>query len=274
MYCNAYRISQYPDAGWLYRGYSPPERVAAEVQRALETDTAQKIGVRGLSFTGGEASIHLPYLEAVVEKTKEVVPDLTVGVATNGFVTSHTLKRLLTIATYLNFEIKAFDDSVHQLLTGASVKPVLRNAEFVMSRHPEKIRVIRSVVVPRITDGEVLKIAEFINDIDPCIHFRLIGFRPSYMLYYHPGPTKRLMERLVRFSKELGLKNVDYSGYYPITSAPRERYARTTSQQLAAKYLKLAGCITEPRNCGSCAVKHRCAATLMEPWLAKRSDPG
>jgi pyruvate formate lyase activating enzyme len=272
MYCNAYRISQYPDAGWLYRGYSPPEHVAAEVQRALETATAQKIGVRGLSFTGGEASIHIPYLEAVVAKTKETVPDLRVGVATNGFATSQTLKRLLAIATYINFEIKAFDDSVHQLLTGASVKPVLRNAEFVLSRYPEKIRVIRSVVVPDITDAEVLKVAEFIKDINPSIHFRLIGFRPSYMLYYHPGPTKRSMEKLVRSCKDLGLKNVDYSGYYPVTPSMKELHAGATSLQLAANYLKLAGCLSEPRNCGSCAVKHHCAATLMEPWLAKRPN--
>jgi hypothetical protein len=80
------------------------------------------------------------------------------------------------------------------------------------------------------------------------------------------------MEKLVRSCKELGLKNVDYSGYYPITATTKEPYARATSQQLARKYLKLAGCLTESRNCGSCAVRDRCAATLMEPWLARRPN--
>lgn len=205
IYCNAYRISQYPDAGWLYRGYSEPENVATEVRRALDTKTAQEIGIHRLSFTGGEASIHIPYLEAAVDKTKEVIPDVAVGVATNGFSTPHTLKRLLAIASYLNFEIKAFDDSVHGLLTGAPVKPVLRNVEFVMTRHSGKIRVIRSVVVPGITDAEVPKIAEFIRDTNPDIRYRLIGFRPSYILYYHPGPPKRMMEKLVRSCKDLGI---------------------------------------------------------------------
>ena len=70
IYCNAYRISQYPDAGWLYRGYSEPENVAAEIQRALSTPTAQTIGVHRLSFTGGEPSLRLPYLEALVNKNE------------------------------------------------------------------------------------------------------------------------------------------------------------------------------------------------------------
>ncbi len=258
--------------GWLYRGYSEPENVATEVRRALDTKTAQEIGIHRLSFTGGEASIHIPYLEAAVDKTKEVIPDVAVGVATNGFSTPHTLKRLLAIASYLNFEIKAFDDSVHGLLTGAPVKPVLRNAEFVMTRHSEKIRVIRSVVVPGITDAEVPKIAEFIRDTNPDIRYRLIGFRPSYILYYHPGPPKRMMEKLVRSCKDLGLKNVDFSGYYPTIRSRKGLHVGATPQQLAANYLRLAGCVTVPRDCGSCAVKNNCTASLMEPWMVKRSS--
>jgi len=109
------------------------------------------------------------------------------GLATNGFSTLDTLKRLMAIATYINFEIKAFDYSVHELLTGAPVEPVLRNAELIMMQHPEKIRVIRTVIIPGITDAQVLKIAEFIKDINRDIRYRLVGFRPSFILYYHPG---------------------------------------------------------------------------------------
>ena len=206
-----------------------------------------------------------------MNKTREVVPDIAVGLATNGFSTLDTLKRLLAIATYVNFEIKAFDGSVHELLTGAPVEPVLRNAELIVTRHPEKIRVIRTVVIPGITDAQVLKIAEFIKDINPDIRYRLVGFRPSFILYYHPGPTKRMMEKLVRACTDLGLKNVDFSGYYPATRSARAN-SGANAHQLATHYLKLAGCVTEPRNCGLCILKHRCKAMLMEPWLEKRPD--
>jgi len=269
IYCNAYRISQYPDAGWIYRGYSEPEDVVYELYKALSTPLAQKIGMRRLSFTGGEPSLHTPYMEAVVDRAREVVPGIEVGIATNGFSTRHTLKRLMTLASYFNFEIKAFDGTVHEALTGAPVEPVLRNAESVATKNPEKIRVFRTVVVPGITDAQVPKIAEFIRDIDPVIPYRLIGFRPSYILYYHPGPSKRLMQRLVKTCKDIGLKNVDFSGYYPINAPVKADDTGADAAQVAATYLQLAGCPTNPRNCGSCTLKDRCKATLMEPWLVK-----
>ncbi len=269
IYCNAYRISQYPDAGWTYRGYSEPEDIVNELRIALGSPIAKKIGTYRLSFTGGEPSIHTPYIGAVVDKAREVAPGIEVGIATNGFSTRRTLKRLMVLASYFNFEIKAFDGIVHEALTGAPVEPVLRNAELVATKNPEKIRVFRTVVVPGITDAQIPKIAEFIKDIDPAIPYRLIGFRPSYILYYHPGPSKHMMQRLEKACRDIGLKNVDFSGYYPINAPVKADNTGADAAQVAAKYLESAGCPTHPRNCGKCMFKDKCKATLMEPWLVK-----
>jgi hypothetical protein len=80
------------------------------------------------------------------------------------------------------------------------------------------------------------------------------------------------MEKLARACKDLGLKNVDFSGYYPATTSVRANDSGANAQQLATHYLKLAGCVADPRNCGLCALKHRCKAMLMEPWLVKLPD--
>nr|WP_148217873.1 radical SAM protein [Methanothermus fervidus] len=255
-YCNAYRISQYPDTGWIYRGYVEPEKLGKEILRQLESKIAKKIGVSGISFTGGEPSIHLPYIEEVIKYVTEEKENLRIGFATNGFATKKTFKKLVKIASFINFEIKAFDNDIHQNLTGAPVDPVLRNAEYLAKNHPEKIRVFRSVVIPKITDSQVLKIAEFIKDIDPSLNYKLIGFRPNFVLYYHAGPSKKLMEKLVKKCKEIGLKNVNYSGYYP------------KEMKNIDEYVKKIGC-PMPRNCGKCKFKHECKAVLMEPWLFK-----
>lgn len=269
MYCNAYRISQYPDAGWIYRGYEKPEDIAKEAFMALNTSFAKNIGAYRLSFTGGEPSIHTPYIEEVVAKIKDMAPEMEVGVATNGFPTSKTLKRLINISSFINFEIKAFDGKLHEALTGAPVEPVLRNATFLAEKYPEKIRVFRTVVIPGITDTQIPKIASFIKNIDPSIPYRLIGFRPNFMLYYHPGPKKGLMEKLTESCKKIGLKNVDFSGYYPTKAFGEVDYRKEDELKLAGKYLKLAGCPTSPRNCGLCAYKENCKAMLMEPWILK-----
>ncbi|MCE5215137.1 MAG: radical SAM protein [Methanobacterium sp.] len=94
-YCNAYRISQYPDSGWRYRGYVEPDLLAEETLEAIETPFAQINGVNKLNFTGGEPSIHTPYLEEVVNLLSRQQPQMDVGLATNGFSTRKTMKRLI-----------------------------------------------------------------------------------------------------------------------------------------------------------------------------------
>lgn len=256
LYCNAYRISQYPDTGWIYRGYIEPEKMARETLEHLESPLARNIGAYRLSFTGGEPTIHTPYLEELVGKIRRFSPSIEVGIATNGFPTMKTFKRILRIADFINFEIKAFNDEVHRNLTGAPSEPVLRNAAYLAEKAPEKVRTFRTVVIPRITDKEVPRIAEFLAEINEEIPYRLVGFRPNFVLYYHSGPSKGLMEDLVKECEKKGLKNVDYSGYYPLKAKDPDYY------------LKKLGCPL-PRNCGECRFKDECKSILMEPWLFK-----
>ncbi|MHC1599379.1 MAG: hypothetical protein ACXQS5_00940 [Candidatus Methanospirareceae archaeon] len=57
-----------------------------------------------------------------------------VGIATNGFYTPKTLGRVIDTATSISFEIKACDDDVHRMLTGAPFTAVLRNAKVLATR--------------------------------------------------------------------------------------------------------------------------------------------
>ncbi len=53
------------------------------------------------------------------------------------------------------------------------------------------------MIIPGINDLEVPKIASFLQEIDPDLPYRLVGFRPHFLLYYHPGPSKNFMQKLV-----------------------------------------------------------------------------
>lgn len=271
IYCNAYRLSQYPDSGWRYRGYVEPDVLVREALAELETPFAQSIGIKKLSFTGGEPSIHTPYLEKVTTIMKRRIPELDVGLATNGFSTPKNMKRLAEMSSYINFEIKALDSEVHQAITGALAEPVLENAKWLAKTHPEKIRVFRTVVIPGINDSQILKIAQFIKDIDPSLPYRLVGFRPHYMLYYHPAPSQDFMQKLVESCQKLGLERVDYSGYYHSGNL-MAIYSDKKGLKTSYNYLNQAGCYRKPRNCGSCPEKHHCPAILLEPWTNLTTD--
>lgn len=271
IYCNAYRISQYPDSGWMYRGYVKPELMVKETLESFQTIFARKIGVKKLSFTGGEPSIHTPYLEDVITRMREHIPDLEVGLATNGFCTPQTMQRLLELSSYINFEFKALDSELYYAVTGAPSEAVMENAKLLARRNPEKIRVFRTVVIPGINDLEVEKIASFIRDIDPTLPYRLVGYRPHFMLYYHPAPSRDFMQKMVKKCQKLGLENVDYSGYYPAGKMIRDS-SLNNGLKNAYHYLNQAGCYRSPRDCGSCMENQNCPAIILEPWTHLPQD--
>jgi pyruvate formate lyase activating enzyme len=272
IYCNAYRLSQYPDSGWFYRGYVDPSELASESIYQINSREGKAMGVNKISFTGGEPTIHLPYIKKVVEEVRAKRPELGVGLATNGFASLAALKEVISLCSYLTFEIKAFNDDTHRAITGAPVEPVLRNAEYLMKSGREKIRAIRTIVIPGINDKEIRAIAEFIASIDASVPLRIIPFRPNYILYYHPGPTKERMDEIGAEVLKTGLEDIWWSGYYPVDMSERvNEIARglkgNEGAKIAFAYSKLAGCINENRNCGECTRKLNCPAGLKEPWL-------
>ena len=273
IYCNAYRISQYPEVGWFYKGYIEPEELAKEVLSVLKSPKSLEANIDAVSFTGGEPTIHLPYIERLVDELRRENKDLRVGFATNGFASKQAMQRIIDLSSFINFEIKAYKDEIHKVLTGAPVEPVLKNAENLIKNAKDKIRVIRTVIIPGINDSDVDDIAEFIASIDPFTPYRIIGFRPNFMLYFHPGPSKHLMEKLTEKAKMRGLKNVSWSGYYPykvskkvLEVSKKVDYCRIEQAELASAYLTLAGCIMKPRDCGKCSLKSSCPAMLWQPW--------
>ncbi len=273
LHCNAYRISQYPDPHWHYRGFVTPEMLVDEALSRIRA--FEQFRVDRISFTGGDPVIHLPYIERCASLVRQRTPEIGIGLATGGFATTPTMERVRDLCSSVTLEIKAYDDDVHRALTGAPAAPVLRNAELLARTAREKIRVFRTVVIPGMTETQVEKIAAHIAAIDPDIPYRLVGFRPSFVLYYHPGPSRALMERLAQQCRRAGLTDVAWSGYYPetvsteirrraATLAGRHRYSAEAG--LIAAYAAETGCPTHPRDCGGCPLAHRCPATLKEPW--------
>ena len=260
LYCNAYRLSQYPDTNWFYRGYVDPKELAKEA-----VDKLRETGLETLGFTGGEPTIHLPYIEEVVKEAKKLLPELKVGFTTNGFATKESMKRIVEMCSYITLEINAFNNDTHLVLSGAPVEPVLRNAEYLI-KHKEKIRAFKTVVIPKINDNEIEDIARFIASFDPFIPYHLIGFRPSFMLYYHPGPSTSELEVVASKCKRY-LENVKWGG-----ESPKETGFDESGAALAMKYAELAGCIRKDRNCGICSMNKRCPAILREPWLCNPKE--
>jgi pyruvate formate lyase activating enzyme len=262
--CQNWTISQYPDNGFRQRGYENPKELAEECLNRLNSLSAKLMGADRIFFSGGEPTIHLPYIEKVVEEARRINPGTKVNFDTNGYLTDESLKRVLVFTTSITYDLKAYNDEVHLALTGASSKPVLRNAEYIARHAREKLWEIRILVIPRINEDEIKPLTEFIAHIDPSLPVCFLVFRPNFALENHPGASRSLMDKCVEIAKDSGLENAYWSGNTGIPgnvvdreSEIQERYA-SEQARLAGSYALYAGCPTHPRACSTCNSNQAC----------------
>ena len=262
--CQNWTISQYPDNGYNQRGYEGPRELAEECVDKLSSLSAKPMGADRIFFSGGEPTIHLPYIEKVVEEARKTEPDTRVNFDTNGYMTEASLERILAFTTSITYDLKAYNDEVYLALTGASSKPVLRNAEYIGRHAKDKLWEYRILVIPRINEDEIKPLTEFIADIDPSLPVCFLAFRPNFALENHPGASRSLMDRCVGIAKDSGLENAYWSGHTGIAgmvmnleSEIKERYS-SEGARLAGSYALCAGCQTLPRGCETCVSNQTC----------------
>jgi pyruvate formate lyase activating enzyme len=262
--CQNWTIAQLPDNGYQPRGFISANALAKECVAQLDSPAAKLMGADRIFFSGGEPTIHLPYIEEVVAEARKLSPDLKVNFDTNGYLTSASLDKVLKFTTSITYDIKAFNDEVHQALTGVSSQPVLRNAKYIGRFAKDKLWEYRILVIPKINEEEIEPLCCFLSDIDAGLPVNFLAFRPNYVLEHHPGATAELMDRCVNIAKKSGLKNANWSGQTGISgaiSAPQKKVVsayQMAGGRLAGAYAYAAGCRTHVRNCATCSSHQTC----------------
>jgi pyruvate formate lyase activating enzyme len=243
--CQNYTLSM----GHTPGEYIPPKKWAEQGKNALNSLEAQRMGADRLFFTGGEPTCSLPWIEEVVNHAQCLV-----NFDTNGFMTEETLKRVITISDSITFDIKAFSEKAHRLLTGAPAKPVLRNVKYVIEYALEKVYEFRVVVVPGFTT-EAVDIAEYVAHISEEAPVCYLAFRPNFVLEKARGTTLHELKTVVKKARGCGLKNVTWVGMPDISGT---KSGMKDFQELAEK----AGCtkvVPDPEKrlctCKECTLK-------------------
>ena len=270
LHCQNWTISQFPDNQMPVDGYVPAEVLAEESVRNLQSPSGMLMGADRIFFSGGEPTIHLPFVEKVVDKARRIYPSCKVNFDTNGFMTEESLERVLRFTTSITFDIKAFHEDTHRALTGAPVDPVLRNAEIVARRARDRLWEYRIVVIPEINEADINSICKFLAGISKDLPVCFLAFRPNFMLESHSGASLALMRKCAELAMEAGLKNSYWSGVVgiPGSSAPVKGavigYERAGAA-LAASYAFARGCRTHPRNCRGCESLGQCPIKTYTP---------
>lgn len=272
--CQNWSISQFPDNGSLVDGYADPKYLAAESVRHLESSAGRRMRADRIFFSGGEPTIHLPYIEHVAAAARSLRPGCRVNFDTNGFMTEKSLMRILSMTTSITFDLKAFEDETHRAITGAPAAPVLRNAEIVATQAPDKLWEFRIVVIPRINEDEIGALCRFLAGLSGDLPVCFLAFRPNFVLDGHPGASMELMSACLETAREAGLKKASLAGltgisgrFGPVRESVLKAY-EGEGARLAASYAESLGCRTHPRDCASCTSSQRCP---LKQYIPQRS---
>lgn len=172
-----------------------------------------------ICYFGGDPGPQLPFAikasKLAIEANKDRI--LRICWETNGSMHQGLLKEIIKLSLdsggCIKFDMKAWDENLHKVLTGVTNKRTVENfriiGEYVMNRPVPPLLIANTLLIPGYIDEEEIRaIAKFIVSVNPEIPYCLLAFYPHFYMSDMPL-TKRLdAERLLKSAKEEGLKNV------------------------------------------------------------------
>ena len=118
----------------------------------------------GVTFSGGEALTQPEFLYSLLEKSKE--KNIHTTLDTTGYVKWEILEKISNMVDLFLYDLKLFDDELHQKYTGVSNKLILENL-LKLDANKNKI-IIRIPIIPTLTDteGNLEQLAIFIKNLN------------------------------------------------------------------------------------------------------------
>lgn len=193
--------------------FSSP-RVSRYTPQALWAELAPlQAFTSGVSISGGEVSLQIPFITAFFEQVKRH-SRLTTLIETNGYAGPQAYLPLLPVLDMAMVDLKAGDDQTHERLTGKPLAPVLETIQFLHAQG--KLYAVQQVIAPGFTEeeGSMRRTAQLLAGIDPGIRLRLLRFRPhgtSGAAAEWPSPSDESMENLMDVARACGLAQVERS---------------------------------------------------------------
>ena len=269
LFCQNWPISMFDHSKKVkttdIEGYYKPEHWAELALVNLMSDQARLIGADRLFFTGGEPTCSLPWVEEVVRAARQLVPTVKVNFDTNGFLTIQSLRRVLEFTNSITYDLKAFNPELFSALTGANVKPILRNLKDIIKNAFEKIWEVRVMVIPGVHDEDIAPICKFLSDLNPKLKINFLAFLPNFVLEKYLGATEELLDHCVAVALEYNLENATWSGCPGLGGKLPDEFNKVAinpelpkNVALLSRFASLSGCSQVKRNCGTCSMKKDC----------------
>lgn len=162
--------------------------------------------IQGITVSGGECTLQIPFLIELFKKAKEV--GLTCFIDTNGSTDLSLEHDLMSLTDGVMLDVKVWDSVVHRKYIKHPNDVVLKNLDYLIKT--SKLYEVRTVVVPELFDNEetVREVATRIGGHD--IQYKLIKYRHLGVRKNHldmKTPSDEMMQLLDKIAHEAGCLN-------------------------------------------------------------------
>ena len=132
----------------------------------------------GVTFSGGEPTLHMDYLKEVMERLKHY--GVHIALQTSGlFDLDEFREKIYPFVDLIHYDLKLLDPGEHRKYTGVSNERILENFEWLVRKTQVEV-IARTPLVPGITANEVNlgAIARFVKS-PGCGSYELLPYNPG-----------------------------------------------------------------------------------------------
>lgn len=116
--------------------------------RLLRDQVYYEVSGGGVTFSGGEPTLHLGYLTPLLQAVKK--QGIHVTIQTNGFFVWREFRKVLDYLDLIMFDVKMAESALHRQYTGRGNGPALENLARLWKARPEAV-IPRIPLIPGIT---------------------------------------------------------------------------------------------------------------------------
>ncbi|MBC8258473.1 MAG: YjjW family glycine radical enzyme activase [SAR324 cluster bacterium] len=176
---------------------SNPHSQWLDVDFVLEKIRRSASFLSGVTVSGGEATQQPEFLRELFHsiKTDSALNHLSTMIDTNGSAEISIWKSLLPFTDGAMVDLKAFDNQIHQKLTGNSNSQVLQSIQHLQKA--ERLFEVRLLIIPDLNDHDLMlqQTANWLCQLSNNIRIKLIGFRnhgvrPEYSDFLEATPER------------------------------------------------------------------------------------
>jgi len=149
------------------------------IANILELIRKHRPFLSGITVSGGEPTQQLKFISELFQavKSDEEIAGLSCFVDSNGHLGAENWTKLMRVTDGVMLDIKAFDDSLHEELTGKSNERSLRAARILYAAG--KLYELRFLLIPGKTDNdaELNQLIEFVESLGKDVRIKLNAFQ-------------------------------------------------------------------------------------------------